>query len=905
MTDLVATPHRVATPHLSATYRLQLRDGLTLDDVADGEWPNVLSDLGISHVYLSPIFSAAHGSTHGYDVVDHATVDPALGGEAALARLADRCHAAGLGVVLDLVPNHMAADPAGNADWWDVLANGRSSIQAEFFDVDWTVPEIRLHGRILLPVLADHCGREIEAGKFTVDVSPGGELVVVHESATVPLELASVGSFLRDVAAQLEGTEFANTGLDELATRALALPFHDDPDPTERERRQPEETALRQALRDWLVDDQRAAAVRSAARTAFGEPAQLDQLLESQPYRLARWRAGLEDLGYRRFFDVTSLVALRIDSDEAFEKTHCGVRRWLSEGWVDAVRVDHIDGLADPDTYLQRLRQLVGNRPIFVEKILEGDESLPPWPIEGTTGYEVAEVISRLEVDDRGRPALERLAELAGTPTDVDLTESDCMRLVLASLLAADVNRLVDLLVQVCERRRRLRDVTRREIELLLVDLVSRFRRYRTYARPGLVLNAIDAEFIDGLCRAVTEDGHDPDLIELVRGVIEGVSDDPLEAEVCVRFQQLTGPARAKGCEDTAWYRLISLASRCEVGSDPGAWNIELADFHQAMEARHELTPLALTATSTHDSKRSTDVRSRIDVLSQWSSEFADVVETWWKEQGTGDDAHMDLLLIQTLFGTPGIDARRLKEYALKATRESKLRTSWLDPDETYEATLADRIDLMLADPGLTSDLAALSDDTEIATRDVTLARTLLSLTVPGVPDLYQGGETWSYRLVDPDNRERVDPGATRGALAGLGAPATALPIGPEHVSAKLAVTRAALELRMRRPECFDERGSYRALWATGPRADHVVGFRRGDDVVVVTARLVRRVAEAGWEGTTIDLDPEDVGSDGRDAGIWIDRCTGREWSGRVEIEALFDPWPVAILERTTSEPAK
>ena len=886
MTDRTSRP--TTAPHLSATYRLQLRDGVTLDDVAEGEWPAVLSDLGISHLYLSPIFSAAAGSTHGYDVVDHATVDPALGGEAALARLAERCHAAGLGVVVDLVPNHMAADPAGNAAWWDVLANGRSSVHADFFDIDWAAPETRLHGRILLPVLADHCGREIEAGKFTVDVSPRGELVVVHESATVPLELASIGPFLNIVAAEL-----ADAALDQLATRASALPFHDDPDETARAQRRVDETALRHDLREWLVDDQHAAAVRSAARTAFAEPAQLDHLLESQPYRLARWRAGLEDLGYRRFFDVTSLVALRIDSDDAFEQTHSGVRRWLAEGWVDAVRVDHIDGLADPDAYLRRLRTLVGDRPIFVEKILEGDEALPAWPIQGTTGYEVAELISRLEVDDRGRPALERLAELAGTPTDVDLTENECMRLVLASLLAADVNRLVDLLVQVCERRRRLRDVTRREIELLLVDLVSRFRRYRTYARPGLVLNQVDAEFIDRLCRDVAEDGHDPDLIELVRGVIEGVSDEPLEAEVCVRFQQLTGPARAKGCEDTAWYRLISLASRCEVGSDPGAWSVELADFHQAMEARQLLTPAALTATSTHDSKRSTDVRSRIDVLSQWSSEFADVVETWWKEQGSGDDAHMDLLLIQTLFGAPGIDARRLKEYALKATRESKLRTTWLDPDEAYETTLSERIDLMVTDPGLTGDLAALTDDTEIATRDVTLARTLLSLTVPGVPDLYQGGETWSYRLVDPDNRERVDPGATRGALAGLGAPAAALPIGPDHVSAKLAITRAALDLRKRRPECFDQRGDYRPVWATGPRADHVVGYHRGDDVAVVTARLVRRVADAGWEGTTIDLD-----------GTWVDRCTGREWTGRVDVEALFDPWPVALLERASTQGA-
>jgi (1->4)-alpha-D-glucan 1-alpha-D-glucosylmutase len=865
-----------------STYRLQVRSGLTLDGIVDQGWLDALVRLGISHLYLSPVFTAVAGSTHGYDVVDHEHVDPAIGGDAAFERLSGEARRRGLGLVVDLVPNHMAADPDGNRRWWDVLRNGPSSRWAELFDIDWDVPEARLAGRLLLPVLGDHLGREIDAGRFGASVRDDGEPVVTHPAVDVPLDLVSLAPVL-DAVPQLAA----------LADSAAALGPFGAPGAATRALRVEAEEHLRAELHRRLIDPVTREAFLAELGAIVADPAQLDALLEAQPYRLARWRAGLEDLGYRRFFDVTSLVALRTDRREVFDLTHAAVRRWVEADLVDGVRVDHVDGLADPAGYLGWLRELVGDRWIVVEKILETGEELPgSWPVDGTTGYEVSELVDRLDLADAGRAHLERLAEDAGVDTDVEEVELVSMALVLDELLGADLNRLVDLGVQLCEGRRRLRDTTRRELRDVLVAVLGRFARYRTYVRPQEPARDGDRAFIDGVIgRVLAEELQlDPDVVRFVGSLLLGDAGPGHDEDLfAVRFQQLSGPTRAKGCEDTAWYRLVALIARCEVGSDPDAWGVSLEVFHDAMRRRQAQWPQAMTTLTTHDSKRSADVRAGIEVLSQWSTELVAVVEEWWDDQGRGPAPELDLYAVQTLIGCPGIDVggdgERLRAHLVKAMREGKARSTWLDPDESVEGAVIDRVRSMSHDAAMANRLATLRSRTDRPARVAILAHTLLALTVPGVPDLYQGSETWHFHLVDPDNREPVDPAGLAARLDELDAIGS---IGPDHPLAKLALVRAALELRSGRAAAFDADAGYAPMWAVGPRAEHAIAFARGSDVVVVAPRLVRRLVD-GWAGTTLTLP----------GGTWTDALTGGSWSGEVRLDDLLAGWPVGLLARS------
>jgi (1->4)-alpha-D-glucan 1-alpha-D-glucosylmutase len=862
-----------------ATYRLQVRSGLTLDGIVTGGWLDALARLGISHLYLSPVFRAAAGSTHGYDVVDHEHVDEAIGGDAAFERLARAARERGLGLVVDLVPNHMAADPGANRRWWDVLRNGPSSRWADLFDIDWDVPEARLAGRLLLPVLGDHLGREIDAGRFGATVRDDGEPVVTHPAVEVPLELTSLVEVLAAVP-QLADLVTSVEGLGPFGTAA----------PGARALRIEAEEAVRDELHRRLADPTAREAFLEVLGAEVADPVRLDALLEAQPYRLARWRAGLEDLGYRRFFDVTSLVALRTDRREVFDLTHAAVARWVEADLIDGVRIDHVDGLADPACYLGWLRELVGDRWIVVEKIVESGEDLPAaWPVDGTTGYEVAELVDRLDLADAGRAHLERLADDAGAETDVERVEQASMERVLDELLSADLNRLVDLGVHLCESRRRLRDTTRRELRDVLVAVLGRFARYRTYLRPTEPVSDDDRGVIDGvIARVLAEEPHlDADVVGFVGRLLSGEAGAGRdEALFATRFQQLSGPTRAKGCEDTAWYRLVALIARCEVGADPDAWGTSLEVLHEAMARRQARWPGAMTGLTTHDSKRSADVRARIEVLSQWSTELVDVVEAWWDEQGRGPAPELDLYAVQTLLGCPGVEeGDRLRTHLVKAMREAKEHTSWLDPDDAVEAAVVDRVRSMSMDAAMGSRLASLRSHVDRSARVAILAHTLLALTLPGVPDLYQGSETWHFRLVDPDNRDPVDPAGLAANLDELDA-TTAMPAA-DHPLAKVALVRAALGTRTRRAAAFGPEAAYLPLWAVGPRSDHAVAFARGGEVVVVAPRLVRRLAD-GWAGTGLALP----------AGTWHDRLGGGTWSGEVPLDDLLARWPLALLER-------
>ena len=872
-----------------ATYRLQLRDGLTLDDVRE-RWLDPLADLGVSHLYLSPVFTAAAASTHGYDVVDPNVVDPVLSatgadGDAAFVALSQAAAERGLRIMIDLVPNHAATDHDRNARWWDLLRNGPASADAGWFDLDWDVPERRLRGRLLLPVLGDHYGRELEQSAFSLaieDVHGMPEVVLVHPSTTTPLELGSIAPLLR---------ASGSMPLEGLAAEIEALPRWSLPhDPDELAARRRVEPGLRRQVGAALADPDVATALTVTLDRVSANVDALDTLIEAQPYRLARWQTSLEDLSYRRFFDINSLIGVRVDRPDVFDRSHEAVRRWVGAGLVDGLRVDHVDGLRDPAGYLERLRTLAPDAWIVVEKILEGDESLPAWPVDGTTGYEAGDAIARLELDDEGRPALERVAgTLAGAPIDVAATVLAAKQDALTGLLSADVNRLTESLLRVCEGRRRVRDVTRRELHDVLSALLTRLDVYRTYVRPGHDTSAADRAVLDETLARVAEalPDADPEILTLLGSLLPGgSSDDPVEGsgewDFVLRFQQLSGPAMAKGAEDTAWFRLLTLQARCEVGADPDDWGLALDRFHDLMARRQEQWPLAMTATSTHDSKRSEDVRVRLALLTQDADRWADLAEEWLGlVADTAPDPASSYRLLQSQVGAWPVSAARLGEFALKAEREAKERTSWLRPDEAFETALAEHVAAVGA-PGPALDLVeawVTSHDDEW--RVAVAAHKLLALTVPGVPDLYQGSEDVLVRLTDPDNRHAVDP-----------------PGSADADSPKRALVRSALAVRAAHPDAFGPAGTYEPLWASGPRSDHAVAFTRGGtdgpEVVVVAPRRVLALADGGWRGTTLTL------PDGR----WRNALTagGQEWEGTVDLDDLvpFDvaDTPAALLTR-------
>ena len=880
-------PPPSAAPALTATYRLQLRAGLTLDRVRE-EWLDPLAELGISHLYLSPVFEAAEGSTHGYDIVDPNRVDDAIGGDDAFVALCEAAHHRGLGVVIDLVPNHMATDHHRNTAWWDLLANGPASTQAGMFDLDWDAPERRLRGKLLLPILPDHYGRELERRAFRLEIV-GNQVRMSHPSAPTPIETGSLAPVIAAAAAAL-----ADDGLDdklaELATDMAALPPWPLPHiPDELERRRSDEPVLRARLATALEDPAIRAAIQAKLDDLTNDIEALDQLIDAQPYRLARWQTSLEDLGYRRFFDINTLIGVRVDRKSVFDETHRSVASWVADGLVDGLRIDHVDGLRNPSGYLEWLATIAPDSWVLVEKILEGDEELPPWPISGTTGYEVGEMIGRLDLDDGGRPNLERLARrLTGVSTDVPQTIRAAKEEVLDEPLSADLNRLTELLLRVCEQRRRFRDVTRRELHQVLRAVLVRLPYYRTYVRPSEPGSPQDHATIHNVLADVAEELPDLDreVLELLELLLPGDgADTEQEWDFVLRFQQLSGPTMAKGAEDTAWFRLPALISRSEVGADPEVWEIGLEEFHDAMVARQRDWPLAMTATSTHDTKRSEDVRARLALLSQRSDSWTELAEEWMEQVApTSPDPASSFLMLQTMIGAWPLDADRLVDFSLKAAREAKVRTSWLHQDEGFENDLVAHARAVMDDEVATAMVEQWVATTDLAWRTTALSQKLLALTLPGVPDLYQGSEHWFLRLTDPDNRAAPDPGELRGRLQELRSVDHVL---PDHEFAKIAVTRAALDTRARLADSFGPTGGYQPLWASGPRSDHAVAFQRGTDAIVVTPRKVTAILD-GWRDTCLEL-PD---------GSWRNVLDGSLHHGNVDLGHLLAVWPLALLVR-------
>lgn len=756
------------TPLLS-TYRIQLGPGFAFAEVE--QLVDYLAELGISHLYLSPVLTAAPGSAHGYDVTDPTTVSASLGGPEGLAALSRTARSCGLGLVIDIVPNHVGVDPPENNDWWwDVLRLGLASRYADFFDIDWSAEP---QGRIILPML----GAAEDLDELTVD----GDVLRLH---------------------------------------GMALP-----------------------VAPGTADD-------GAAATAVHD---------RQHYRLVDWRTGV--CGYRRFFAISSLAGLRQECAAVFDATHAEVARWFAEGLVDGVRIDHPDGLTDPAGYLRRLRDLLGPSAwIVIEKILSPGEPLDPsLPVQGTTGYEVLREVGGVFVDPAGVDTLTRLAESAGLSYDGDEALRQLKIRTASDLLGSE-------LARVCRAIEQAAGAGHPLLGTAVATLLANVGVYRCdYPVLSQVLGAAMA------ATAAAE----PKLAEPLSIIATAVS----QPEPAARLQQLCGAMTAKSVEDCYFYRDPRLVSLNEVGGDPHRFGVSAAEFHRSSAVRATGWPHALTALSTHDTKRGEDVRARIGVLSQVSGLWADLVSRW-QRIAPCPDLQTGLFLWQNLFGVwpedGGVDAtlrERLHGYAGKAIREAGLRTSWTQPDRDFEKSVHDWLDAVLDGP-TAAELSGLVAQLLPHAHNDALGQKMLALTVPGVPDIYQGTELWEDSLVDPDNRRAVDFNALRSALQ-----------RGEHP--KLRVARAALVARRDRPQTFLT-GGYLPMLAAGPAADHLLAFLRGDDVLVAVTRWSVRLSETGWGATTITL-PQ---------GTWVDRITGRRHEGTAAATELFADLPVTLLER-------
>jgi (1->4)-alpha-D-glucan 1-alpha-D-glucosylmutase len=875
-----------------ATYRVQLHRNFDLAQAA--ALAEYLSALGISHFYASPILQAAPSSMHGYDVLDHRRVNVELGGEAAFHEFCARLKNNRLGLMLDIVPNHMSIAGHGNAWWWDVLENGQASRFAHYFDVDWSPPETKLKDRVLIPILGDHYGRVVEAGEIVL-ARQGGQFTFHYHEHALPVAPRSLDSLLHDAAARAESDDLAF-----IADACGHLPLATETDWASMQRRHRDKLVLRAQL-ERLCQEHRhiAAAVDEVVSEINASPDEIDVLLERQNYRLAFWRTARDELDYRRFFDVNFLVGLRSEDERVFHETHARVLEWARQQLVHGLRVDHPDGLRDPEEYFHRLRHAAPESWIVAEKILMTGERLPDtWPVQGTTGYDFASRVTAMLVDPDGeQPLTDFYGEFTGEPTDFAYLVRKKKLLVLDTMFGADQSRLAELFAQICERHRRYRDYTRRELRLVLRETIACLPVYRTYVRGrDAAISPADQKHIE----AAVEKGKvhrpdlDHDLFDFLRDLLLLRVHGPIEREFVMQFQQQTGSVMAKGVEDTTFYNFYRLVALNEVGGDPGRWSITAEQFHDECRYAREHQPFSLLATTTHDTKRSEDVRARLFVLAEMPGRWAAAVREWSAmneplRQDYTPDRNTEYLLYQTLVGAWPISVDRLVNYMIKASREAKAHTSWMDPQTRYEEVLEQFIQGIFENQPFLAGVEALVREIRDAGRINSLAQTLLKITTPGVPDFYQGCELWDLSLVDPDNRRPVDYEVRRklaGELAGLSV---------EHVTArsdeglpKMWLIWRALNARRRHPEWLGSTADYRPLAITGAKSRHAMAFLRADSVTVIVPRFPLTLA-GRWEDTSVELP----------AGRWSNELTGDTCDGgRQALATLLARFPTGLLTR-------
>lgn len=878
----------------SSTYRLQFRASFSFDDAM--AVLDYLSALGISHVYASPYLQAAPGSTHGYDVVDFEKVNAELGGAEGLERFAARLRQLDLGQVLDIVPNHMAL-ARNNPYWQDVLENGRHSRYADFFDIDWESGEQRMRNKVLLPILGDQYGLVLKAGLIQVAYrAPHFEVRCNDER--LPLSVGSMSALLVPSAkkARSEKLGFLADAFDRLAEREAE-------NYEAAQKRYRDQRVLYADLDQCLREDPAAAAaIESSIAGINADIDALDALLQKQNYRLSHWRAADQDLSYRRFFDVNSLIGVRVEDGRVFLSTHDLVLRWLRSGALDGVRVDHCDGLQNPQQYFDRLRREAPEAWIVAEKILARNETLPDeWPIAGTTGYEFANMVNGLLVCPQGLAKLDDLySHVLGRRTDYAAMVHEKKINVTQESLGSDVNRLTAIFLEICESDRDHRDYTRSEIRQAIQEIAAALPVYRTYVLPDQPVRAFDAAVITTTVSSAARRRPDLDqrLFDFIADVLLLRRCGTLESTFLLHFQQFTSAVMAKGFEDTALYCYNRLTGLNEVGSNPEKPVYSLDEFHKRNQQSQRRRYSTMISLSTHDTKRSEDVRARLLALTEYPELFRDTVLSWFSMNQDARTAGMpdpntEYLYYQTLIGAWPIDTERAKAYMQKATREAKEQTSWTQPNQAFEDALNRFIDHTLSNPDFVHSLQSFVAQIQSAGRLNSLTQTLLKHTVPGVPDLYQGSELWDHRLVDPDNRTPVDFSLRASLLDQLKhlTPPQILD-RMEDALPKLWVIQQALRVRRDHPACFGPRGHYKRLLATGARSDRVIAFLRGSKVLCCAPRLTAGIQPAPyWEATCIEL-PK---------GKWHNVLSAQDYrGGPTSVAELFSAFPVALLVKET-----
>jgi (1->4)-alpha-D-glucan 1-alpha-D-glucosylmutase len=915
---------------IRATARLQFHRDFTFDD-ARAIVP-YLARLGISHMYASPVTRARPGSTHGYDVVDHQQVNPELGGETALRALVAELRRHGMGLVIDIVPNHMASSP-DNPWWWSVLRDGPGSPQANWFDIEWEPIDRNLHGQVLAPFLGQPYGDALDAGVITLKHDPArGGFYIDASGNAYPLAPRSLDGDTGDAAAAAADTDPA----------AMIARF----DPATQDGRQ-----------------------------------RLHELLERQHYRLAWWRAAPEEINWRRFFEIQDLVGVRVNDPAVFDAVHDMVLRFYEEGLVDGLRVDHVDGLADPIAYCEHLHaamqerrtrrpgELAAGEPyLVIEKILADNETLDDrWVVDGTTGYDFMSQVAAVLHDPAGEQPLTGLwEEISGDERPFAAVALEARNLMLLRHFQAERRAATRALHRVAVLDTHTRDWGEAAIERVLWQLLAVFPVYRTYAGVNGREGQDRISFGEALTQAHARlgrdrDGDDSPLLELLGLWLGGEAPGEFPENACAarmeairRFQQLTPPLAAKSLEDTSFYRYGRLLSRNEVGAEPAMFSLSVDAFHRRCAARGRQWPRAMLATATHDHKRGEDTRMRLAVLSELPALWAATVRDWMgrfapvEREPSGAPVPVPqpgdrYMLLQTLVAAWPLDLsvdddQGLREYGdrvsawqLKALREAKSSTSWIEPDEQYEAACERYLRQLLSgsEPGMPAfELGRFAMRIAPAGALNGLAQTLLRLTAPGVPDLYQGTEFWDFSLVDPDNRRPVDYAARAAALDAPVDAKTLLTNWPSG-AIKQAVVRGALAARREHPEIF-ERGDYTPLPVLGAREGHVLAFVRCvddrciftvvprlcaaqliDGVMAATASEARdQAADADtqeaevsawpcvpagfWTSTSILMPPQFAGVGLRDA------ITGRECrvgpDGMLPLGEALGDFPVALL---------
>ena len=945
-----------------ATYRLQLNRDFTFAQAS--EIVPYLAAIGISHCYVSPCLRARSGSTHGYDIVDHNSFNPEIGGAEDFDRFVHTLREHRMGLVLDIVPNHMGIMGSDNAWWLDVLENGESSTYAAFFDIDWHPLKQELDGKVLVPVLHDHYGTVLESGDLKlVFHGDRGEFDLLYHDHRFPIDPKEYPRILRRCDVML-ASNLGEQNPEVLEFQSLIAGFSHLPGRQETgsdrivERRRDKEIHKRRLAELCARSAEVMKCVNEAVATMNGDPAQpssfedLHELIKAQTFRLANWRVASDDINYRRFFDTNDLAGIRVEDQVVFQATHQFVLKLIAEGKVDGLRIDHPDGLYDPAQYFDRLQRGIAeslehepdkSRYTIIEKILTGAEKLPAeWPVCGTTGYDFANLVNGLFVDTQAASRMERIYhKIVGENDDVDDLTYRCRRLIIRVALASEMNVLANQLARIALAKRHTCDFTLNSLRDALTEVAACFPVYRTYVSDRGVSDQ-DAQYIQTaiVLAKWRSPAGDTSIFDFVRDVLlTRIADGQdelyrnLVIRFAMRFQQFTSPVMAKGLEDTAFYRYNRLISLNGVGASLGRFGTTPAEFHLANVQNVADHPHTMLTTSTHDSKRSEDVRARINVLSELSGLWRLRVRDWRRfnrnhkevvNNQPAPTANDEYLLYQTLVGAWPFEplndpadrkefSDRIENYMLKAIREAKENTSWINRNSDYENAMSSFVKALL-NPGVKNRFLAdfLPFQRQVARAGMwnSLSQALLKLTCPGMPDIYQGNEIWDFSLVDPDNRRPVDYARRRRMFDDIRNHSSQLEqllANPENGMVKLYLIWRSLCFRQGNPAPF-QAGEYIPLTTEGEKADHVFAFARKAGyqlVVIAVPRLIGTLLthEDGipighdvWGDTRIVLPP---GGPEAYSHVFTGKLAHAESSlGRSTIEAasVFADFPAALL---------